>query len=138
VQKFAERNRVRVRFDAAAGAEDLNSEQKTVVFRVAQESLTNVARHAQASRVQIFLRANNGSLQMQIKDNGKSFPVDQQLGVNGKKRLGLVGMQERVRLVNGRFAITSAPGKGTSVRVEIPFTPDKEKMTYAKNKRATG
>ncbi|HEU0038189.1 MAG TPA: ATP-binding protein, partial [Verrucomicrobiae bacterium] len=75
---------------------------------------------------------------LQIQDDGKSFLVDRQLCVNGKKRLGLLGMQERVRLVNGRFAIESAPGRGTTVRVEIPFKSDKEKLTYAKNKCAAG
>ena len=50
--------------------------------------------------------------------------MDQQLAGNGKKRLGLLGMQERVRLVNGRFAIKSAPGRGTTVSVQIPFTKE--------------
>ena len=58
-----------------------------------------------------------------IKDNGKSFDVAQQLSAGGKRRLGLVGMQERVRLVNGRFAVKSAPGKGTTVSLSIPHRP---------------
>jgi signal transduction histidine kinase len=99
----------------------LSGEEKTAVFRVAQESLTNVAKHAHASRVAVTLHPFKGGVRMQIKDNGRAFQVDGQLGVKGKTRLGLLGMQERVRLVNGHFAVRSLPGKGTTVSVEIPF-----------------
>ena len=118
---FAERTGLRVRFQGAAEAEQLNDEQKLVVFRVTQESLTNVAKHARASRVAVTLRRVKDRVQVRIKDNGKSFPVDEQLFANGGKRLGLLGMQERVRLVNGHLALHSAPGQGTTVRVELPF-----------------
>ncbi len=113
---------LRVIFRGCGDAERLNSEQKTVLFRVAQESLTNVAKHARASRVALILRGHPGHIQMEIRDNGRSFPVERQLSDAGRKRLGLLGMQERVRLVNGRFNITSTPGKGTTVCVDIPFT----------------
>ena len=118
---FAERTGLRVRFTDSSEAEKLNEAQKTVVFRVAQESLTNVAKHAHASRVAVSLRKITDGLQMQIKDNGKAFDVARQLSASGKKRLGLLGMQERVRLGNGRLAVKSARGKGTTVTVEIPF-----------------
>jgi two-component system sensor histidine kinase DegS len=117
---FAERTGLRVRFQGSRQAEELDEEKKTVVFRVTQESLTNVAKHARASQVAVSLRKLRHGVEVQIKDDGEAFEVEQQLGANGKKRLGLLGMQERVRLVNGRFAIKSAPGKGTTVRVEIP------------------
>ena len=58
---------------------------------------------------------------MEVKDNGKAFRVEGKLFAKDKKRLGLLGMQERARLLNGQCAIESAPGKGTDVRVEIPF-----------------
>ncbi len=118
---LAERTGLRVNIRASAEAENLDSDQKTVLFRVAQESLTNVAKHAQASQVGLTLRKITHGFQMEIKDDGKSFQVDRQLSANGKKRLGLLGMRERVRLVNGRFAVESAPGKGTTVRVVIPL-----------------
>jgi signal transduction histidine kinase len=60
-------------------------------------------------------------VRVQIKDNGKAFPVEARLSGRRKKRLGLLGMQERVRLLNGRFAVRSAPGKGTTVWAEIPL-----------------
>lgn len=118
---FARRTSLRVRFRASAGAEKLGSQQKTVLFRVAQESLTNVAKHAQASRVDVVLRKVDGGLCMEIVDDGKSFSDDLRNSVRHKQRLGLLGMQERVRLVNGRFHIQPEPGKGTKVQVVVPF-----------------
>jgi signal transduction histidine kinase len=121
LKAFALRTGLRVRFDGNPAAEKLNDEQKTVLFRVTQESLTNVARHAQASHVTVSMRALANRLRLRIKDNGKAFDVDHRFRTQGRKRLGLMGMQERVRLVNGKFAIQSSPGSGTAVRVEIPF-----------------
>ncbi len=121
LKNFAERTGLHVRFAASPEAEHLNDDQKTVVYRVAQESLTNVAKHARASRVTVSLRKLSRGLQVEIKDNGKAFKVDRWLSGKGGKRLGLLGMRERVRLVNGRFAVKSRPGKGTTVSMEIPF-----------------
>lgn len=119
---FAERTGLRVHLRANAGAEALDAEQKTVLFRVVQESLTNVARHAQATRVITTLRQLDGRVRMEVSDNGKAFNVAQQLASNGKRRLGLLGVQERVRLVNGRLAIKSTHGIGTTVRVDVPLS----------------
>ncbi|TAK99670.1 MAG: hypothetical protein EPO07_10645 [Verrucomicrobia bacterium] len=124
---FAERTGLRIRFEGSPESEKLDEEQKIVVFRVTQESLTNVAKHAHADRVAVSLRKNRRALQVEIRDNGKSFKVQRQLSANGRKRLGLLGMQERVRLVNGSFAIKSAPGLGTIVCVQIPFKPGEPK-----------
>lgn len=121
LKRFAHRTGLRVFFQASPAAERLNSKQKTVLFRVAQESLTNVVRHARASRVDVAIEKGRSGVQMRISDDGRSFRVGDQLAVNGRSRLGLLGMQERVRLVNGRFTIKSAPGEGTTVHVEIPF-----------------
>src|SRR5262249_16984094 len=104
---FAERTGLSVHFKAGPEAETLDDEQKTALLRVCQESLTNVARHAHASRVTATLRELRNCVQLQITDDGRAFCVERQLSGNGKKRLGLLGMQERVRLVNGRFAIKS-------------------------------
>jgi len=117
------RTGIRIRFRPSLEAERLNDDQKMVLYRVAQESLTNVARHAQATCADVNMRPLKRGLRMEIKDNGKSFQVGQQLSVNGTKRLGLLGMRERVRLVNGDFAVESQPGRGTIVRVWIPFGP---------------
>jgi len=124
LKTFEARCGLQVHIGGHAGIESLSSEQKTVLFRVAQESLTNVSKHAHAKRVDISLRKFNNAVQMQIKDDGKSFPVNGRLAGKRGKRLGIFGMQERVRLVNGVFALESAPGKGTIVRVEIPLKSD--------------
>jgi signal transduction histidine kinase len=92
-----------------------------VVFRAAQESLTNVAKHAQAHRVEITVRKLRHTIRMEVIDDGRSFSPDPQNSAARGKQLGLLGMQERVRLVGGRFTVDAKPGKGTTVRVEIPF-----------------
>jgi len=121
LKDFANRTGLQVDFHADAGAEDLDDDRKTVVFRIAQESLTNVAKHAQASRVKFSIRKIKDTICVAIADNGKSFNRDSMGSARKKKRLGLLGMSERARLVGGIFAIEAQPVKGTTVRVMIPF-----------------
>jgi PAS domain S-box-containing protein len=121
VKRFSERTGLRVQFRADPIVEKLNGEQKTAIFRIAQESLTNVAKHAHASRVNILLRKFGDGICLEIADNGKSFRTGTEIAAQKKQRLGLLGMQERVRLVNGQFRLQAKPGLGTTVRVTIPF-----------------
>jgi PAS domain S-box-containing protein len=121
VNNFAERTGLSARFRASPAAEKLTSDQKTAIFRIVQESLTNVAKHACASQVSISLRPANQGICVEIADNGKSFHVDAATSARQRQRLGLVGMQERIRLVSGQFRILPEPGRGTTVRVTIPF-----------------
>lgn len=118
---FARRTGLAVQFRGNALTEKLNGDQKTVLYRVAQESLTNVAKHAGASRVAVSIRKVRDRIAMEIADNGRSFREKPEHSHPGKMRLGLLGMQERVRLVNGRFMIQPRLGRGTTVRVVIPF-----------------
>ncbi len=134
---FAKRTGLRVYFSTGSGVEKLGPEEKTVLYRVAQESLTNVAKHAEASQVRVRLRNFKQGIRMDITDNGKSFRVMDQPSAKGKKRLGLLGIQERVRLVNGQLKIDSAEGKGTTIRVRVPFKPA-NLHAYEKNHRAAG
>lgn len=128
VKIFSKRTRIHVHLKVFAGIEQMENTKRTVLYRVAQEALTNVARHAHASRVevsiQIFLRA----ARMEIKDDGRSFEVARILNGRGNKQLGLVGMRERVDMVGGTFGVESTPGIGTVVSVEIPFTPPPRKL----------
>jgi len=101
---------------------ELDTDTRTVLYRIAQEALTNVARHAQASRVEVSLRKLPRGIGLAIKDNGKSFQVAQVLHAKVNTRLGLLGMRERVEMVGGHLRIESAPGHGTAIRAEIPFT----------------
>jgi signal transduction histidine kinase len=121
LKEYSQRTGLPVRFRSSIRGERLDAEQKTALFRVVQESLTNVAKHAQAGRVEVTLRTVNSGVRMRINDDGHGFAVDRPRPAKGKKRLGLLGIQERVRLVNGRFAVKSSLGGGTTVEVDVPF-----------------
>ena len=120
VKTFSKRTRILVHMKAFAGVEQLDIAKRTVLFRVAQEALTNVARHAQASRVEVSILKLADNIVLKIKDDGKSFQVKPVLPGKGSKRLGLLGMRERVEMIGGAFHIESAPGQGTTIQVEIP------------------
>ena len=121
VKTFSKRTHIGIRLRIFAGVEQLDGAKRTVLYRVAQESLTNVARHAKATQVEICIEKLSGLVQMQIKDNGKSFPVQRTLNARKNNRLGLLGMRERVEMVGGRFSVESAAGKGTTIEVQIPL-----------------
>ena len=119
MKNFTERTGVRTHLTAFAGVELLNMSRRTALFRVAQEALTNVGRHAQASRAEVSIRKRPDGVCMEIADDGKSFQVQRVLLARGNKRLGLLGMKERLEMVGGRFAVESAPGKGTSIHAFV-------------------
>lgn len=121
MKEFNARTGVRVRLRAIRAVEQLDGAQRTVLFRVAQEALTNVARHAHASRVEVRIQKVPGGIGMSIRDDGRSFRVRSTLSTHGGKRLGLVGMRERVEMIGGKFTVVSSPGRGTSVHAEIPL-----------------
>jgi signal transduction histidine kinase len=121
VKLFSKRTNIHVHLKAFAEVEQLNSNQRTILYRVAQEALNNVSRHAQASRVEVSILKLPDCVCMKIKDDGKSFDMERVLKAKGRKRLGLLGMRERVEMVGGTFCVQSAPGKGTIIVVEIPF-----------------
>jgi len=122
VKEFAKRARIRLRFTAIAAVERLDSEKRTVLYRVAQEALTNVTKHAQAARASVRITKQlDGAICLEVHDDGKSFQVQRVLRGKGSKRLGLLGMRERVEMVGGRFTVESSPGKGTTIRAQIPF-----------------
>jgi len=122
VKEFAQRTRIRTGFSAITAVERLTNEKRTVLYRVIQEALTNVAKHAQATLAKVRItRQLDGAIRLEIHDNGKSFQVQRVLLGKGRKRLGLLGMRERVEMVGGRFTVESAPGKGTTIRAQIPL-----------------
>jgi signal transduction histidine kinase len=126
MKNFTTRTGVRAHLTAFAEVEQLETARRTMLYRVAQEALTNVSRHAQASRVEVSLQKLPGAARMEIKDDGRSFEVERTLHARGNKRLGLLGMRERVEMVGGEFSVESAPGQGTTVRVEVPFAPNRK------------
>jgi signal transduction histidine kinase len=124
-KSLAERKKLKIQMTAFGGVEALGGAKRTVLFRVAQEALTNVARHAQATQVRMSISEISGAIRMEICDNGRSFNVKKAFGAKNPKRLGLIGMKERVEMVGGNLTIESEPGKGTTVRAEIPFNQEK-------------
>ncbi len=118
-EEYSRQYQMEVQFDALEiEATRLPAEIETALFRIMQESLTNVALHAQASRVDILLNRRNGCLVMTIEDNGVGFKPNVLENVN---RLGLFGMRERVEMLGGKLLIESSPGRGTTISVEVPL-----------------
>jgi signal transduction histidine kinase len=98
----------------------LPPEVTTCLYRVAQESLANVVKHAVASEVEVELAGGENSITLSVRDNGSGFEVERTH--DSHTSLGLVSMYERVRMVNGTCRITSQPGRGTQVTVSVPLT----------------
>lgn len=126
----AEHRGLQVHLRAEPAHERLVPEVETTCFRVAQEALTNVARHAQASRVVIDLQQDGGWLRMSVQDDGVGFDAEaaRRNALRGGG-LGLLGMQGRAMLVGGRLDIESAPGQGTLVRARLPWRARSESGT---------
>jgi PAS domain S-box-containing protein len=118
-QQFQDRTGIIVECDCSLENGKLNREQSTAIFRVFQEALTNVLRHAQATRVNIQVKEDNDEFGLFISDNGRGITDDEK---SDQRTLGLLGMRERVHLIGGRIEIAGADGKGTVVIVRIPIS----------------
>lgn len=120
LKDFTQQTGLEVNLKTDAGVEELGSSGRTVLYRVAQEALTNVVRHARATRVDISIQKHDGIHSMVITDNGQGFAGDDASLAKGSNRLGLLGMRERVEIIGGTFCVASVPGQHTTVLVEIP------------------
>lgn len=118
---FAKRTDLVVRFTSEIDADQLDGEGRTAIFRVVQEALSNVAKHAQATRVDVRLTEASGCVRLEVGDDGKAFEVEHVLVAGRRRRLGLLGMRERLEMVGGVLQIESAPQTGTCVRAMVPF-----------------
>jgi signal transduction histidine kinase len=114
---FSVQQGIPVKFNAD-GQTLLSQDVSLCLYRVGQESLRNIARHAKAASVRVALSMKKGGSILRIGDKGGGFDLNE---VRGKGGLGLISMEERVRLINGKLTIKSEPGKGTLVRVFVPF-----------------
>jgi PAS domain S-box-containing protein len=113
-----------VDYEEALGDERLPPEVETALFRVAQEALTNVHKHAPSARVRITLRRLNDSVRLHVRDWGPGFNPEKITDGGGPgERLGLSSMRERVALLGGHLEVHSRPGEGTEVVAEIPSVP---------------
>ena len=114
---FQKRTGIRCKVELPPQPPEPDRERATALFRIFQEVLTNVARHAKATRVDIALKTDNDTLILEVQDNGKGIESEK---TENPKSLGLLGMRERVLLFEGKLEIEGKPGKGTRVRVEFP------------------
>jgi signal transduction histidine kinase len=119
VAAFTQRTGIKTNLVAHPKMDRISGPQGDVLFRVAQEALNNVYKHSEATAVEVAFSCDGDFLGMDITDNGCSFCVEEKLGSRPTGRLGLLGMRERVRLVDGSFAIESRPGLGTRIRVQV-------------------
>jgi PAS domain S-box-containing protein len=121
VHDMARQGHLEIQFAAYLGVEAMDNVKKTMLFRIAQEALANVAKHARARKVKVVILKSRGGVCLEIADDGKAFDIGLISSAAWDNRLGLTGMRERVEMIGGRFTILSAPGKGTTIRAEVPF-----------------
>lgn len=120
--EFARRTGIAVNVSLPAAARVDDTASATAIFRIVQESLTNVARHAQARNLQVSLKDEGGTLVLRIADDGCGSTAAQ----HGTSGLGLVGMRERALALGGRLQIIAREGEGTTVEVTLPLQPAKQ------------
>jgi signal transduction histidine kinase len=107
----------------------VDPDRSTALFRIFQEILTNVARHAQATKVEVMMKTTGAEVLLEVKDNGRGIKPGE---IAGSKSLGLLGMRERAIILGGEVEISGAPGNGTTVSVKVPlpeFESDAAKAT---------
>jgi signal transduction histidine kinase len=117
VETFSEATSIRVDLEAQLGDDRLPAEVETTLYRIVQEALTNIVKHAGASRVSILLVRRNGSATVVIEDDGQGFdPFELR-----EEGIGIIGMRERVELHEGRLTVESTPGSGATLVAEVPL-----------------
>jgi len=123
IQDFQERTKIECIANLDFNGFELDLDCSTAIFRIFQEAMTNIARHAEATKVNINLKRINGKLEIQISDNGKGIKEDDIYSPNS---LGLIGMRERIRPFNGEFKLHTPENGGTTLSVSIPFDAHQE------------
>ena len=124
-RQFQDRTGIAVYWDSPIDDVDLNQEQSTEAFRIFQEAMTNILRHAQATRVDVTMVEEAGSFVLTIRDNGKGITEDEK---SGQLSIGILGMRERAHLIGGEIDITGVEGEGTAVIVQLPIVPGGHKF----------
>ncbi len=113
---------IKVEMGVLGSERRLTADAELLIFRIVQEALRNAGRHAQASRVQLTTEFSEGKTRVSVVDDGKGFKVPEQVGdLAHAGKLGLAGIEERVRLLGGDFTLKSEPGEGTAVEIEVPL-----------------
>jgi two-component system sensor histidine kinase UhpB len=118
--EFAERSGIEATFSAPATLPGLSSEAELALFRALQEALSNVARHAEATAVEIGLSASGGRVLLRVRDDGRGFPPGPVEAYERRGHMGLAGMRERIGTLGGSVQAQGAPGGGAQLEVSVP------------------
>ncbi len=119
VNGFENRTGIKTILSTNSFTERLAQQVETALYRCVQESLTNIARHSNASSAEVDISKKNGILKVTVSDDGVGFEADKM--VVSSEHIGLTGMKERIKLLNGKFKIDSVPSEGTTINIEIPW-----------------
>jgi signal transduction histidine kinase len=119
LQEFQTRSGIQGKLISTPEETTLDADGATAAFRIFQEILTNVARHAQATQVEVVMEESAAFLTLQVRDNGRGMTESE---IHSPKSIGLLGMQERARLRAGEVQFQGTPGKGTTVTVRLPLS----------------
>jgi two-component system sensor histidine kinase UhpB len=115
LRRFKAQYGIETSLSTEGALDNLGSDQQLVLYRVTQEALNNIVRHAKAQKVVVDIARTDGSVELCVSDDGKGFVVGTEKG-----GLGLEGMAERARLVNGEFEVDATPGRGTTLKLRVP------------------
>jgi len=126
VEGFADRSKIAVQLEVSPGLGRLRQEVETSIFRIVQESLTNIHRHSGSKTAAIRLNSADHELRLEIRDQGRGIAADKswQMRRSGGAGVGIRGMQERIRELGGRLEVKSQPGAGTTVTAILPLVRD--------------
>ena len=117
-EEFQKRTGIKCKITIEPKDISLDKDRNTAIFRIFQETLTNVARHAEASEVNVSLKQRNGQIELRVRDNGRGITEGQ---ISNPKSFGLIGIRERVKIFGGNSILKGSPGKGTIMTVRIPI-----------------
>jgi len=115
-REFSRHTGVPASVSVAGALDDLSDAQRTCIYRVVQEALTNCARHANATNVTVSVRTAKENIVVVVRDDGIGFKQSPSMRVG----IGLLGIKERVQALDGKFNISSAPRQGTTIQVQLP------------------
>jgi signal transduction histidine kinase len=119
--RFGKQHQAEIGLAITADLKRMTTERQDVIYRVAQEALQNVFKHSQATKVKLLLNSADKNIKLSIRDNGAGFITGSSAGMS--ESFGLTGMQERAALLGGTLVLRSAPGKGATVVLELPWAP---------------
>jgi two-component system sensor histidine kinase DegS len=121
MNELSKGNGIDVRYELHGKVRRIDRDDELVMFRIAQEALTNIRKHSHATKAVLRLEFTRSKVILRVRDNGVGFEVPKAIGdFASTSRLGLIGIRERVELLGGTWKITSRLGEGTSLSVEIP------------------